>query len=207
MKKLIVDYSLKGIVISIFVVFSLNAQAQFEQKLTLNASGVGVLPHYIAENPIYNIGWGLDGGIQFNANNYFSLTSSARYYLAWSLQDFATNMDNIAFGAGFKLNMLPTKAINPYIFAEGNINFIWGYTWYSYDEPFIDEFGVWVNGYYDEDWYTDFGGLGGLGFDINFGKNFSVFIQGGAYYMIYESTMDIYSQLGIRINLIKSKRI
>lgn len=212
MKKFQKSSLFKGLIVIALLALPQLTKAQFEQKLTLNASGAGLVPDILSENSIFDIGMGLDGGIQFNANKHFSLMANARYYFAYGFQDYETNMDNIAFGVGLKLNMLPNRAINPYLFVEGNVNFIWGMGWYPYPEPIIDEFGIWENGFYSESYYTGVGGLGGLGFDINFGKNFGLFIQGGGYYLMPLSdeeteSLNVYGQFGIRINLIKSKRI
>jgi hypothetical protein len=92
--------------------------------------------------------------------------------------------------------MLPTKRVNPYLFGEANINFIWLEEW-IYDD----------DGYYESDFGTSVGGLAGLGFDFVINDYLGLFVQSGTYYTYWDNRLNLYSQLGVRINLIKSKTI
>jgi len=173
-----------------------NAYSQFEQKLTVSGSGVFIYPDMLEEYSSYGNGLGFDGGLQYNYNRNISFFGSARFYYMFgggSYED--AYYDNIAIGGGLKLNLLPAKRINPYIFAEANINFIW-----------LEEYLYETNTLYSDNG-TSIGGLGGLGVDVAINENLTIFVQSGAYYTLWDSRINLYSQLGLRINMIKSKTI
>jgi len=208
MKKSYTNHLISGFLLFSSLFLTFNASAQYNERLTITASGCAILPDIQADIPVYGLGIGLDGGLQLNLNKRFSFISSVRYYYAFGNQDYPDAfLNNLGIGAGIKLNLLPRKAVNPYLFAEANLNFLWYQDVVFYDPPIIDDFGTPIEfDYYPEQPLTA-GGLGGLGFDINFGKNFTIFIQSGAYFTYYEQKIDLYSQAGIRINLFKSKFI
>jgi hypothetical protein len=115
-----------------------------------------------------------------------------------------TYTDNLAVGLGLKFNMLPSKKINPYVFGVANINFLWYEQWID-RRPLGD--GTYAPGYYDNDFGTSAGGLGGLGFDLRLGDNFSIFIQNGFYYTYYDDLLNNLTQAGVRISMFKSRTI
>ncbi len=175
---------------------STQVYSQFEQKLTVNMSGSFVYPDMLEEFTSYGNGLGLDGGLQFNINRTVSFYGSARFYYMFGLSDYSdAYYSNIAFGGGLKLNILPTKKINPYAFAEANLNFIW-----------LDEYNY-ETSYYNDEFGTSIGGLGGLGIDFKLNDNIALFIQSGAYFTFWDKRINLYSQAGLRINMIKSKTI
>lgn len=179
-----------------FIFFSNQAYSQFEQKLTVNGSATFTYPDMMEEYSIYGNGLGIDGGLQFNINRTISFYGSARFYYMFGSSDYdEAYYSNIAFGGGLKFNILPTKKINPYLFAEANLNFIW-----------LDEY-IYESNAYNEEFGTSIGGLGGAGIDFILNDNVSIFIQSGAYYTFWDARTNLYSQLGFRINMIKSKTI
>lgn len=188
------------ILVIVFVAAGFNSlKAQFQQKFTLNASVVNVVPEINTVEPIYSMGIGIDGGMQYNINRRFSAYASARFYYLFGEDEIADEYyDNLALGVGLKFNILPGKVINPYLFAEANINSIWY-------EKYVEAVGSYP-AYYDEDFFNTIGSLCGLGFDINFSSNFSVFLQAGGYYT-YNDLLNGHIQAGVRINMFKSKSI
>ncbi len=192
--KLIAALSLMAIVL-----WPASIKAQFEQKLTINAGVAYLIPNTNTDDIFFDHGLGLDGGLQFNTSRRFSLFGSARFYYMFNNED-NSYYDNLSFGGGAKLNILPGKHINPYLYGEANINFIW-----------IEDFVLIPTdaslSYYDEDFGTSVGFNGGLGFDFNIGQNFDLFLQGGPYYTVWDGFTNIYMLAGLRINLIKSKSI
>lgn len=187
---------LYSIFLLLFISNTSKVYSQFEQKITINASGSLTYPDMLEDYSSYANGLGIDGGIQFNLNRTFSFYGSARFYYMFGASEYdEAYYDNLAFGGGFKLNILPTKKINPYLFAEANINFIW-----------LEEY-LWSSDYWDSDFGTSIGGLGGLGIDFKLNDNLSIFIQSGAYYTLWDGRVNSYSQVGVRINMLKSKTI
>jgi hypothetical protein len=176
----------------------LNLLAQFEQKLTINAGVAYLIPNTHSDDLYFNHGLGIDGGIQFNTNRRFSLFGNARFYYMFNNDD-NSYYDNLALGGGGKLNLLIGKPINPYLYGEVNVNFIW-------IEDFVPMPDA-SRSFYQEDFGTSLGFNGGLGFDFNIGQNFDLFLQGGPYYTIWDGFTNIYVLAGLRINLIKSKSI
>ncbi len=192
-------YYSQFLLVFIFFALFLNSTdvfCQFEQKLTVNGSASLTYPDMLEEYSSYGNGYGFDGGLQYNYNRRFSLYGAARfYYMFGGLDHEDAYYDNLAIGGGLKLNLLPAKRINPYLFAEANINFIW-----------LEEY-LYTTNTYDSDFGTSIGGLGGLGLDFIINDNLAVFFQTGTYYTLWDSRINLYSQLGIRINMIKSKTI
>ena len=122
----------------------------------------------------------------------------------------------MAFGLGFKLNTLPTFVVNPYLFGEANFNLYYREIFQEYNEPqYNSGSGTWENGQFETKNNPRIGGLGGLGFDLNFTNNFTIFIQGGVSYLgPYDTNfegsrniLDVHAVGGIRISLFKSKII
>jgi hypothetical protein len=176
---------------------SLNVFSQFEQKLTINGGLTFTNPNLLADKSNYGNGYGFDAGLQFNINRTISFFGAARFYYMFGGFDYEdAYYDNLAIGGGVKLNMLPTKRVNPYLFGEANINFIWLEEW-IYDD----------DGYYESDFGTSVGGLAGLGFDFVINDYLGLFVQSGTYYTYWDNSLNLYSQLGVRINMIKSKTI
>jgi len=200
MKARLYSHFFSAILIICISLNNFNAFGQFEQKLTINGSIAFVYPDMLEDYSSYGNGFGFDGGLQYNFSRNFSFYGATRFYYMFGAESYEdAYYDNLAIGGGIKLNMLPAKRINPYLFAEANINFIWLEEW-IYPTGFDD-------GYYDSDFGTAIGGLGGLGFDFRLNDNFAIFAQSGTYYTFWDNRINLYSQLGLRINMIKSKTI
>lgn len=190
------NFTPKNLILLCALLFPIIASAQFEQKITINGSGAYVYPDLGEELTSYSNGFGIEGGLQFNVNRNISLYGAARFYYLFGSGD-ATEAyyDNISFGGGAKLNLLPNFKINPFIFAEANLNLIW-----------LEEYN-WSDDYYDSDFGTSIGGLGGGGLDFIINDNFAIFIQSGVFYTYWDGRMNAYSQAGVRVNLLKSKTL
>ncbi len=189
-----------GIIIGLMVVVLIQSESfgQFEQKLTMNASGTITYPDMFEENTSFGMGYGFEGGLMFNLNRRVSVFGNARFYYMFGLQSYDdAYYDNLAFGGGIKLNLIPSKKINPYLYAEASLNFIWF-------EEFIPSTG---DGYYSREFGTSIGGLGGVGLDIKINDHLAVFLQTAPYYTFWDGRINLYSQAGFRINMIKSKTI
>lgn len=172
--------------------------AQFQQKLTIHASGTMTYPDMLEDYTSYGSGFGLEGGLMYNYNRHFSFFANARFYYMFGSQSYSdAYYDNIAFGFGAKINMLPAKRINPYLFAEANLNLIW-LEEYLYSGS---------DGFYDNAFGYSIGGLAGLGLDFRLNEHFVIFIQSGTYYTYWDNRLNLYSQAGVRINMFKSKTI
>ena len=174
---------------------SLNVFSQFEQKFTINGSVTYVYPDMFEDASDYGNGLGFDGGLQYNFNRNLSFYGAFRFYYMFGGAYEDAYYDNIALGGGLKLNLLPAKKINPYLFAEADLNFIW-----------LEEYLYEIDSYSSESGLS-IGSLGGLGFDFVINDNLALFVQSGSYYTYWDNRLNLYSQLGVRINMIKSKTI
>lgn len=177
---------------------SIQVQAQFEQKLTVNAAVSLTYPDMMSDITSFGMGYGLEGGLMFNLNRSVSVFGSTRFYYMFGGSDAEdAYYDNLSIGGGLKFNLLPSKRLNPYILGEANVNMIWL-------EEYIHDIS---GGYYDGDFGTSIGGYGGLGLDFKLNENFSVFGQSAVFYTLWDGRTNLYSLIGLRINMIKSKTI
>lgn len=191
----------------LLVLLTLNLNAQFEQKITINISGAFLVPELTNSQSIYSPGLGVDGGLQFNTNSYFSIIANARFFYNFGNNDHPeTYYNDLAIGGGVKLNLAPRAVVNPFIFSEVNVNFLWFEDYYEFEQPYFDGY-YWQYGDYSTNFATTLGLFAGGGFDFKFGSNFSIYLKTGPYFTMYDNRIDLYSQLGVRINLLKSKTI
>jgi hypothetical protein len=176
--------------------------AQFEQKVTINVAGTFVVPELNVDedNYVYDYGVGLEGGLQYNFNRRVSLIGNVRFYYMDGI-DGNVYTDNIAVGLGLKLNMAPSRRINPYFFGEANLNFLWYSEYIMQDNQGVGQ------DIYNNDFGTSIGGNGGLGIDFRLGDNFSLFLQTSIYYVYYDGLLNNLTQAGVRISMFKSKTI
>ncbi len=198
------------IIVVSFILFcnALTTIAQFEQKLTINLSGVFVIPDITSSDGLYTNGLGFDGGLQFNQNKHLSILANVRYYSCFPSDNYPdAYVDNLALGGGLKVNFAPRAVVNPYMFGEININFLWFDNYYIYEEPKTDPYGHEAFGEYDNEFAISIGGFGGGGLDFRISENIALYMQIGAYYTNYDTRIDVYTQAGLRINLLKSKTI
>jgi len=183
------------VLIIAFVFIATSSFAQFEQKLTINGAGTFIYPD-IQDIPKTRNGYGIDGGIQFNFSKSFSIYGAARFYYMFGGASYEYEYyDNIAFGGGIKMNMIPHKPVNPYVFAEANLNFIWLEEYFSQTRSYSSDFGMSI------------GGLGGFGLNFRLNDNIAFYMQSGVYYTLWDARINLYNQIGVRINMIKSKTI
>ncbi|MCK4663815.1 MAG: hypothetical protein KAT68_13170 [Bacteroidales bacterium] len=193
------------IIIVLFILFSNNVNAQFEQKFTLNASLGYVYSTY------YNYDWGMaiDGGIQHNINRSLSLTANIRLFPLYDTQHTEAYYYNTNIGVGAKFKFLSSKAINPFLFAEGNMNFVFYKYYENYDEPKYDPYlSVWSDGKYSSALNSVGPGFyGGMGINIKLNDNLGLFVQSGYYSSIYDEMMGLYSKAGLNISFLKSKSL
>ena len=210
MKFLTIQLLLKVVLTTLFFAIGFNqANAQFEQKLTINGSGAVAIPEITNENTNYSIGIGAEGGLQYNFNRHFSAISNARFFYHFGTEEHnQAYFQNIAIGIGLKANILPNRIINPYVFAEANINVLWSEDYIPYKEPFFDpNTNDWVFEYALEESGFGIGGIGGFGIDFKLNDNLALFVQSGGYYIYWNNSINVYSQAGVRINLLKSKTL
>lgn len=196
------------IVILLLVCSTMSLKAQFEQKMSINLSGAYLVPDIFSDDGVYgnmySSGVGFDGGLQFNANKYISIIVNGRFYNIFGDDNSPeAYISDVAFGGGLKINFAPRSFINPYMYGEVSVNFLWIEEWVEYDESYFN--GITQYGAIYEDFATTMGGLSGFGLDFKIGENFSLFTQGGMYFTFYDERVHIYTQAGVRINLIKSK--
>lgn len=182
-----------------------NSYAQFEQKVTLQAS----LSYH---NPVgekdfsdrFHNGVSVDGGIQYNYSRTFSVATLLKYttYQA-KVSNLIKDGEYNNFGVSIcpKFRFIPSSKINPYVFGGLNINFI-GFSFtdiygtkHSYDNPFI------------------FGYTAGAGLDFKLSENLALFLQGGYNSINYKEgefslkMNSIFAEVGINLNIFKSKSL
>jgi hypothetical protein len=234
------------------VLFTLTANAQFEEKMSLNVAigtvaPIGESDYYWSENDgvnfyegtspyifsNYSPGLSLSGGIQYNFNRRFSLEGRVNTFYLWdwnyeqvledgSIESYGEGLElgfwHLGIGLAPKFYARPGKKVNPYGFFELNvsINDI-----IATFEPYYDEYDdVWV----EEEPYEFFSGqlaLGtyfGAGFDLNIISNIGLYVQSGYYITFLGSAMEendeefenfkaIKGEIGIKLNLFKSKQL
>lgn len=183
-------------ILFLICLFPTNSLAQFEQKLTINGSLSFVYPDFDETISNFSSGFGIDGGLQYNLNRHISIIGNARFYYIWGSETYPDDYyDNIAIGGGAKINILPRFIVNPFIFGEASVNMMW-----------IEESRR-NSDFVNQDFGTSIGALGGGGLDFILSENFAVYVQSGVYYTYWDDRLNLYSQAGVRINLIKSKTL
>jgi len=216
MKKIIQKFT-----VATLLFFTLTtASAQYEQKFTLHGSFGFAMPtgtqEFYVDGDTYpylfsNFGTGINvsGGIQYNINRRFSIAGNIGFmsHWGWYYSDIIFVEDvglwNLQIGVAPKLYLMPSKKINPYIFAEVNLN---------YTDLFVD-FGT-------ESLDEGYPGLGfypGLGIDFRISDNFGIFTQAGFNTILinedpyalemYENYNAYKVEVGVKISFLKSKTI
>jgi outer membrane protein W len=175
--------------------------AQFEQKVTIQMAG-GYVRALSPENftNVFENGFSIDGGAQYNFSRSTSLVVLVKYskYFAndntiLGALDAKFNLLGISLCPKYRFN--PSSNINPYIFGGASINYVsytlgGGYTT-SNTSP------------------VSFGVTGGVGIDIGISDNFALFVQAGANTIKPKGDWlsAVYTQAGFNINLFKSKSL
>lgn len=189
----------KLIIALLFMTVTLATKAQFEQKVTMQLStGYSILQGDLSD--FFSNGITLDGGLQYNFNRNFSLVALIKYGTYFINNDVYADMEgkynNLGISICPKYKFFNNSQFTPYVFGGININYIK----FSYDfagqnietkEPLC------------------FGYLGGMGAELKINDNISLFSQLG-YSQIKPKGADINSifiQLGININMFKSKSL
>ncbi len=192
------------IILSIYLLFgSENASAQFEQKLTLQASG-GFVGAFSPDpfTDIFEFGFSVDAGAQYNFSRSFSMVVMAKYATYFHSPDEDYSLESAKFnllGISLcpKFRFFTRSKVNPYIFGGASINYI--NITFSLDgsetrkktEP------------------TSIGFIGGLGLDFRVNDNVAFFWQAGVNRVDFDVVWidSFYQQLGVNINMFKAKSL
>jgi opacity protein-like surface antigen len=188
-----------SILISVLAIsiFNHEASAQFEQKFTFQAAGGYVKalePDWFSD--IFEDGFSLDAGAQYNFNRSTSMVMLVKYSKFFAVSGIANlssvNYNLLGISLCPKLRMLPRYRINPYLFAGGSINYI---------KLVIPSIAMPTK--------VHIGFTGGIGVDIRVSDNFALFWQGGFNGIDQNDDLmtAIYSQAGINISLFKAKSL
>lgn len=174
--------------------------AQFEQKVTIQMAG-GYVRALSPENftSVFENGFSIDGGAQYNFNRSTSLVVLIKYSkyfandsLLGALQA-KFNLLGISLCPKFRFN--PSSKVNPYIFGGASINYV-SYT---------------LGGGYVTSTTSpaSFGVTGGVGVDFGISDNLAFFWQAGANTIKPKGDWlsAIYAQAGFNISLFKSKSL
>ncbi len=196
----------------IMVVFNSGRSfAQFEQKLTLQFSGGpsfivsdhSIQPEHFLTEEIYDVGMLLNGGVQYNFSQKFSLIGLIMYgtypTTSESLQD--GKYYHLGLGVSAKYKFFPSSKIRPYLlygfslcFVEQNVKTFSGEL-IDYKQPTLP------------------GLITGLGLEYNLNDNFTLFIQSGFNKVLPKEndglppTESVYGLIGLNINMFKSKSL
>lgn len=194
--------------ISFLLLLSLSIQSvrvmgQFEQKLTLQTSGgfVGAIsPESFTD--IFNAGFSLDAGVQYNFSRSISIVTMAKYSTLFFTPDDEFTLESakynmLGLSACPKIRFLAKKRVNPYIFGGASINYI------------SISFSLDGNETRKSKTPTSIGFIGGIGIDYRLNDNLSLFWQGG----VSRVDLDVvwidsfFQQAGVNINMFKAKTL
>jgi len=211
---------IKTIVLFFFLLtLSIFSKAQFEQKITLQASGgyVEVLTPELFKEELFNRGFSIDAGMQYNFSRSFSIAALAKYsrlFCPDKEEGIWVDDEYNLFGLSIcpKYRMLTRHRVNPYLYGGlsfNYVNIVWEYSTGLFEDVKSN---------------LTLGLNAGVGIDMRVSDNLSLFIQGGfltTKYTIpdYTSLAQIYwdeywewinftyFQVGINISLFKSKSL
>lgn len=163
-------------------------------------------------------------GLQYNHNQHFSIEAriASQIFMTWEWEDpvthdvessgdaFFIEYFNIGIGLCPKYYLTPGQRTNPYIFAVVSAN----YGDVSFSDP--DNVPVIVNGSFDPG--ITFGVFPGIGTDLMLNEQFGFFLQAGYSFCYMKPLMEdvvdeptnfksIRAELGIKLNLLKSKQL
>jgi opacity protein-like surface antigen len=191
------------IIVALFFVITTNVSAQFEQKLTLQGSGglvLGLTPESFVD--IFNVGFSVDAGVQYNFSRSFSLVTMAKYATYFFIPDDEFSLETAKFnqlGISFcpKLRFFPRSKVNPYLFGGASVNHITisfsmeGEETRSKEEP------------------ISFGAIAGFGLDFRINDNVALFWQLGLNRVDFDVVYidSFFQQLGLNINMFKSRSL
>ena len=202
MKKVILKFSI--IIIMLAIGCSGKLSAQFEQKITLQASA-GMT---IAQGPeslldiFHNLGYSIDAGIQYNFSRRTAIVAMAKYSTFLDMPDPHAILDELHFnllGINLcpKLRFLPHRRFNPYIYGGASVNYISITHGFAGEEPVTSTSPVSI------------GLIAGAGADLRLNDNIALFTQGG-FNNVDQGKVWIDSfffQLGVNINMFKARTL
>jgi hypothetical protein len=211
---------IKVIVLLPLLTLSILSKAQFEQKITLQASGgyVEVLSPDLFKQDVFDRGFSIDAGMQYNFSRSFSLAALAKYSRLFNpaknegIWDDEYNLIGLTICPKYRL--LPRYKVNPYLYGGLSVNYV-NIIWEKRNAEGTFE---------DVKSPLTLGLNGGLGIDIRVSDNLSLFVQGGFlttkytvpdytslalfYWDEYWEWINFtYFQAGINISLFKSKSL
>jgi len=177
--------------------------AQFEQKFTLQTSGGMVMalsPDVFTE--IFEFGFSIDAGAQYNFSRKFSIVGMAKYATFIFMPDELFHLEKATYnmlGVSLcpKVRFFTRSRLNPYLYGGLSMNYIGikfsldGIETRSKKEPVC------------------FGALGGLGIDYRLNDNIALFWQGGVNRVDYDVIYidGFFQQIGVNINMFKAKSL
>lgn len=201
MKKQIIKYTILSLTVSVLCISTV--KAQFEQKFTLQTSAgfvAAIAPDSFTD--IFNVGFSLDAGAQYNFNRTFSLVAMTKYSTfifipedEFSLEAAKFNLLGISLCP--KIRFFSSRKVNPYIFGGASVNYI------------NIAFNVDGNETRTSKSPTSFGAIAGIGVDFRVSDNIAIFYQGGLNRVDMELVIidSFYQQLGININMFKARTL
>ena len=190
-KKLIVFLSLLAV--------SHLANAQFEQKFTLQVAGGyvhAISPESFSE--VFTDGFSLDAGAQYNFNRSTSLVVLAKYSTFFAT-DFIVEANYNLIGISIcpKHKLISTGRVHPYVFGGVSINY------YSFTLPLSSGESA-----FKTPWEIRPGFTGGVGIDLSITDNLGLFWQGGLGGVAADDMqLSIYTQFGINISMFKARTL
>ncbi len=191
------------VILALIMLCALEGKAQFEQKLTFQASGgfvAAIGPESFTD--IFNTGFSVDAGAQYNFNRSISLVTMAKYATYFFFPDDEFNLESAKYnmlGLSLcpKFRFFTRSKVNPYLFAGASINYI------------NISFSVDGSETRSSKTPTSIGIVGGLGVDFRINDNLALFYQAGYNWVDLDLTRieSVFQQVGVNISLFKSKSL
>ncbi len=202
MKNILLKLSI--ILIMLAIICPGKLSAQFEQKITLQASA-GMT---FAQGPeslldiFHNLGYSIDAGIQYNFSRRTAIVAMAKYSTFFDMPDPHAILDVLQFnllGINLcpKFRFLPHSRFNPYIYAGASVNYI------SITHGFAGKESV------SSVSPLCFGFIAGAGSDLRLNDNIALFAQGG-FNSVDQGKVYIDSfffQMGVNLNMFKARTL
>lgn len=201
---------MKKVIIVICLCFvSIGAFAQFDNKITAQFSVGGSFltgPDYLTN--YFDAGFSLDGGLQYNFNRNLSLVGLIKYATLLSSETYenyliVAGLDNLGISLAPKYRFRAGKKMQPYILAGASLNYI------TYSVVVSD-----LDLSASETSPAALGYIGALGLEYGVTNNISLFSQVGANGVFiddgvigYDNISTLFIQLGLNLNLFKSKSL
>lgn len=201
MRQVIIKYAI--IVSALLLLCSVDGKAQFEQKLTFQASGgfvAAIGPESFTD--IFTTGFSIDAGAQYNFSRSTSIVAMAKYSTYFFFPDDEFNLESAKYnmlGLSLcpKFRFFTRSKVNPYLFAGASINYI------------SISFSIDGSETRSSKTPTSIGIIGGLGVDFRINDNFALFYQAGYNWVDLDLVRieSVFQQVGVNISLFKSKSL